>query len=123
MIKIKLFTKRNVGLVLLFLVIFSSAYYFTTPKSKIDNIVASNFDNLKTYRSADIAEFNGTDDSKPIYIALNGLVYDVSTGREFYKSDGPYHYLAGRDSSKELNLVGGGIIKRKYPVIGRFIQE
>lgn len=77
---------------------------------------------LKGYTLESIKEFNGTDDNKPIYIAMNGLVYDVSAGREFYNSSGPYHYLAGKDSSTELNMVGGSIIKRKYPVIGKLIK-
>lgn len=74
---------------------------------------------LKIYSVANLQPFNGTDPGKPIYIGLNGLVYDVSSGQDFYQSGGPYHDLAGRDSSKELNLIGGAIIKRKYPVVGR----
>src|SRR3989339_126631 len=60
-------------------------------------------ESLKVLSLDYIKEFDGSDDSKPIYIAMNGLVYDVSLGREFYKADGQYHYLAGKDSSNELN--------------------
>lgn len=76
-------------------------------------------ESLKVLTLDYIKEFDGTDNAKPIYMGMNGLVYDVSAGREFYKLDGPYHYLAGKDSSTELNMIGGSIIKRKYPVIGR----
>jgi predicted heme/steroid binding protein len=76
----------------------------------------------KIFSNADIKPFDGSDDSLPIYIGLNGLVYDVSAGREFYRIGGPYHFLAGRDSSEELNRVGGGIIKTKYPVVGKLIN-
>lgn len=65
--------------------------------------------------------FDGTDPSKPIYLAMDGLVYDVTPGKEFYQSGGAYHDLAGKDSSGPLNLVGGSIIKRKYKVIGKLI--
>lgn len=77
----------------------------------------------KIFTAEDIKGFGGTVEDKPIYIALDGLVYDVSLGKEFYNVSGPYHYLAGRDSSKELNIIGGSIIKKKYPVIGRFINN
>lgn len=86
-------------------------------KSSIDGSIA-----LRSYSLEDIKPFDGTDDNKPIYIGMNGFVYDVSEGREFYKVDGPYHYLAGKDSSTELNMIGGGIVKRKYPVIGKLIN-
>lgn len=76
-------------------------------------------DNLPIMTESDLAQFNGSDPSKPIYIGLNGYVYDVSDGRNFYDSNGPYHYLAGKDSSSELNLIGGDIIARKYKVIAR----
>lgn len=73
---------------------------------------------LKIYSVTDLQPFNGTDSNKPIYIGLNGLVYDVSSGHDYYQTGGPYHDLVGRDSSKELNLIGGTIIMRKYPVVG-----
>ncbi len=76
----------------------------------------------KAFTLAEIKNYDGTIDNKPIYVAMNGLVYDVSAGREYYVSGGPYHYLAGKDSSKELNLFGGAIIKKKYPVIGKIIK-
>ncbi len=90
-------------------------------KITIKNQVAHT--DLRSFDKDSIKEFDGTDDKKPIYIALNGLVYDVSAGREFYNLQGPYHYLAGKDSSTELNLVGGSIITKKYPVIGRFLYN
>ncbi len=92
----------------------------TISKSKVSQTVNTQ-DSLKVISLDFIKDFDGTDDSKPIYIAMNGLVYDVSAGREFYKLDGPYHYLAGKDSSTELNLIGGSIIKRKYPVVGKLL--
>ncbi len=87
------------------------------------SVIASNKDAAETtYTESDLKPFDGTDPNKPIYIGLNGFVYDVSAGREYYQSDGPYHYLAGKDSSVELNEIGGAIISRKYPVIGKLIK-
>ncbi len=76
----------------------------------------------KTFTVAQLAEFNGSDTSKPIYIGMNGLVYDVTEGRKYYEVGAGYHWLAGKDSSTDLNLIGGDIIKRKYPVVGKLIQ-
>lgn len=76
---------------------------------------------LTQFTASDLKKYDGSDSNLPIYLALNGDVYDVTEGKEFYQTSGPYHYLAGRDSSSELNLIGGSIIKSKYPVIGRLI--
>jgi predicted heme/steroid binding protein len=70
------------------------------------------------FTASELAKYNGVDPKLPIYLALDGYIYDISKGREFYQVGGPYHDLAGKDSSKELHLVGGGIIKRKYPIVG-----
>ena len=110
-------------LVSIFLVLFTIAFISTSLKN---NARANVFDNLplelSEFKESDLKQYNGTYDNKPIYIGFNGYVYDVSQGREYYNQKGTYHYLAGRDSSKELNLVGGNLIKQKYPVIGKLIK-
>jgi predicted heme/steroid binding protein len=69
-----------------------------------------------------LSRFDGTDPNQPTYLALNGLVYDISAGRdEFYAPGKPYHYLAGKDSTQELMIAGDVIIRRKYPVVGKLI--
>ena len=88
--------------------------------SKITTVSTAN--NLPNISLQALKEFNGDDDSKPIYIGLNGKVYDVSAGREFYRSDGPYHYLAGKDSSVELNLFGPEIITKKYKPVANLVN-
>jgi len=70
----------------------------------------------------ELSKFDGTDPSLPIYLAYNGDVYDVTAGKSFYDSQGTYHYLAGKDSTVELNFAGGGIIKTKYKIIGYLVK-
>lgn len=77
---------------------------------------------LPGFTQEELKKYDGTDPNLPIYLALDGNVYDVTKGKEFYEVGGSYHSLAGKDSSLELNIVGGDIIKRKYPVIGRLIK-
>lgn len=96
--------------------------YYQTSKLNSNKIVYQTNKiqtNLKSYTPEELANFNGIDPKMPIYLALDGNVYDVSKGKEFYKLGGAYHDLAGKDSSTELHLVGGDIIKRKYPIIGK----
>ncbi|PVH93168.1 cytochrome b5, partial [Periconia macrospinosa] len=44
--------------------------------------------------------YDGTDPSKPIYLALNGTIYDVSSARMTYGPGGSYAFFAGRDAAR-----------------------
>ncbi|KAF2120239.1 hypothetical protein BDV96DRAFT_566913 [Lophiotrema nucula] len=44
--------------------------------------------------------YDGTDPSKPIYVALNGTIYDVSVSPKTYGPGGSYHFFAGRDAAR-----------------------
>lgn len=50
----------------------------------------------------ELAQYNGTDPSKPVYVAIKGLVFDVSPRREMYEPGKGYHIFAGKDGSKGL---------------------
>lgn len=73
---------------------------------------------LREFTAAELAKYDGSDPDNPIYLALDGQVYDITAGKDYYKTGGVYNFLAGRDASVELHLAGGDIIRRKYPVIG-----
>ena len=49
--------------------------------------------------SCSSVEYNGQDEGKPIYLALTGLVFDVTHGKSFYGKDGGYSFFAGRDGT------------------------
>lgn len=52
----------------------------------------------------ELLKYNGSDSDKPILLALKGDVFDVSAV-DFYKPDGPYSKLAGRDASRALGRM------------------
>ena len=90
--------------------------------------------------------YNGTDPSKPIYVALKGQIYDVTTGVAFYGPCGPYAMFAGKDASRalakmtkneeDITLSLEGLSEKeigvlndwekkfqaKYPVVGRVVS-
>ncbi|KAM0858371.1 hypothetical protein ACQ4PT_047870 [Festuca glaucescens] len=93
--------------------------------------------------AAQLRAYDGSDASKPIYVAIRGKVYDVSAGRGFYGPGGDYAIFAGREASralakmskdsgdvsgdlaglseKELGVLADWETKfqAKYPVVGR----
>lgn len=83
------------------------------------NVITAMEVGLPIFTEDSIRQFDGTDENKPVYIAYEGYVYDVSSGRnDFYNVGKDYHYLAGKDSTTDLNIVGGSIIKKKYKIVG-----
>jgi predicted heme/steroid binding protein len=49
---------------------------------------------------AQLTAYDGTDPTKPIYLALNGTIYDVSSSPQTYGPGGSYHVFAGRDAAR-----------------------
>lgn len=49
---------------------------------------------------ADLKAYDGSDPDKPLYLAIDGRIFDVSSGRHFYGPGGHYGHFAGRDASR-----------------------
>ncbi|KAH9987903.1 cytochrome b5-like heme/steroid binding domain-containing protein [Russula compacta] len=47
-----------------------------------------------------LAEFGGADAAKPIYLAIDGDVYDVTSNRRIYGPGGSYALMAGVDAAR-----------------------
>ena len=43
----------------------------------------------------ELAAYDGTDDSKGIYLAILGQVFDVSKGKDYYAKGGGYGFFSG----------------------------
>ncbi|KAL5699063.1 Bifunctional protein GlmU [Ranunculus cassubicifolius] len=53
----------------------------------------------------ELKQFDGSDASKPIYVAIKGRIFDVSTGKSFYGAGGAYCMFAGKDASRALGKM------------------
>ncbi|KAH7930041.1 cytochrome b5 [Leucogyrophana mollusca] len=49
-----------------------------------------------------LATFDGTDENKPIYLAIDHDVFDVSSNRRTYGPGGSYHHMAGVDAARSF---------------------
>lgn len=117
MIDLMTMIKKYKFLILIFLTIFVVLIYLYV--RNVTTVTPTIEDNLPLYTSEVLKQYDGLDLNKPVYIAYDGYVYDVTPGRDdFYNAGKDYHYLAGKDSTTELNIAGGSIIKRKYKIVG-----
>ncbi|CAI0401568.1 unnamed protein product [Linum tenue] len=53
----------------------------------------------------ELRAYNGSDPSKPLLMAIQGQIYDVSRSRMFYGPGGPYGIFAGREAARALALL------------------
>jgi len=110
----------------------------------------------RNFTSAQLKQFDGTKENKtgnpkPVYLALNGIVFDVSDGRDFYGPGGPYELFAGHECGVALakmsfdtqyldDMAGCSTLNhgermelenwiekfthyRRYPVLGRLVPD
>lgn len=49
---------------------------------------------------AELATYDGSDPTKPIYLAINGTIYDVSANKRIYGPGGSYNIFAGVDAAR-----------------------
>lgn len=107
---------------------------------------------IQDYTPKMLSNYNGFDLEK-IFLAVNGNVYDVSSGRKFYGPSGPYSNFAGHDASRglaknsfEMDVIPTwdqpmddlsdltetewatmknweNMFKGKYPVVGKLVSE
>ncbi|KAI5290591.1 hypothetical protein KEM54_001089 [Ascosphaera aggregata] len=56
---------------------------------------------FRVYTPTTLLRFNG-ENNAPVYLAVKGKVYDVTSGKNFYGPGGPYANFAGRDASRGL---------------------
>ena len=60
---------------------------------------------VRDYSLDELPEYDGSDPSKPLLVAVRGNVYDVTRGGDFYGPGGPYAMFAGKDCTRALAKV------------------
>ncbi|KIJ68074.1 hypothetical protein HYDPIDRAFT_107705, partial [Hydnomerulius pinastri MD-312] len=50
----------------------------------------------------ELEAYDGSDDSKPIYVSIKGDVFDVTRKKDVYGKGGSYNLFAGKDGSRGL---------------------
>ncbi len=56
----------------------------------------------RDYSAEELRAYNGSDPLKPVLLAIQGRVFDVTPGRSFYGKGGPYEMFAGRECAVAL---------------------
>ncbi|KAI9221708.1 cytochrome b5-like heme/steroid binding domain-containing protein [Blastocladiella britannica] len=54
----------------------------------------------RVFTPEELALYNGTDPTLPIYLAVMSDVFDVTAGRDYYGPGSGYHFFAGRDAGR-----------------------
>lgn len=87
---------------------------------------------LRLYTAAELAQHDGSDESKPILLGMAGEVFDVTEkGKQFYGKQGAYNVFAGRDSTRclalgsldEEDLAKGGDVSDFTPEQRKQLEE
>ncbi|KAM4542489.1 neudesin [Odontesthes bonariensis] len=98
---------------------------------------------VRLFTEEELKRYGGREEGLPIYMAVKGVVFDVTRGREFYGKDAPYNALVGKDSTRavakmsldpadltsdtaglteeqlnSLESIFEGTYKAKYPIVG-----
>ncbi|XP_023103857.1 neudesin isoform X3 [Prionailurus viverrinus] len=101
---------------------------------------------VRLFTEEELARYGGEEEDQPIYMAVKGVVFDVTSGKEFYGRGAPYNALTGKDSTrgvakmsldpadlthdtvsqtgltaeelKSLDDVFTTVYKAKYPIVG-----
>lgn len=102
------------GYIIIFLVVFLTHQFlnYTRPPVVDDDAMApkdekEEADPPRNFTANQLAFFDGTKDEKSsedkaVYLSMNGIVFDVSDGRNFYGPEGPYEKFAGKECGVAL---------------------
>ncbi|CAN6574029.1 hypothetical protein ACFX13_046691 [Malus domestica] len=70
------------------------------------------FSQQRLFTVEELALYNGTDVSLPIFLGILGSVFDVTKGKSHYGEGGGYNHFSGRDASRAFvsgNFTGDGL--------------
>lgn len=56
----------------------------------------------RQFTAEELKKYDGHDPTSPIYLAIKGVIYDVTASEGFYGPDGAYGVFSGRDAARGL---------------------
>lgn len=75
----------------------------------------------KTFTMDELKKYDGKD-GKPAYVAVDGIVYDVSSDRAWHKGQHE-EYRAGTDLTEDMaNSPHGNMVLSNLPVVGKLAE-
>ncbi|KAI3367430.1 hypothetical protein L3Q82_026285 [Scortum barcoo] len=57
---------------------------------------------VRLFTEEELQRYDGSQEGQPIYMAIKGVVFDVTKGKEFYGKNAPYNALVGKDSTRAV---------------------
>ncbi|ODQ70158.1 hypothetical protein LIPSTDRAFT_58042 [Lipomyces starkeyi NRRL Y-11557] len=96
------------NMILILVINFLLSYYITSTffwnydfqSSPLFTSTFFTFEFPRNFSDTTLALYNGSDPALPIYVGLNGSVYDVTENSRTYGPGGPYNHFAGRDAAR-----------------------
>ncbi len=71
----------------------------------------------------ELQDYDGRN-GRPAYVAVNDLVYDVSSSRHWHNGEHAGNHCAGRDLSRELQQAPHvRSVLERFPVVGQLVAE
>ncbi len=58
----------------------------------------------RSFSAEELARHDDRNPQLPLLLAVRGVVFDVSSGRDFYGPEHKYHGLAGKDASRAMGM-------------------
>jgi membrane-associated progesterone receptor component len=82
----------------------ASLYFFAraSPKPEPEPETEEPLPKKAVWTLEEISKYNGQSEKRPILMGIEGKVFDVTKGRDYYGKDGGYRVLAGRDATRLL---------------------
>lgn len=77
------------------------AVLVTAPARPLTLTLARGQPKFDTYTPEQLAQYDGSDWTKPILVGLDGDVWDVTASKRLYGPDGAYHVMCVRRSGRE----------------------
>ncbi|EGD76357.1 hypothetical protein PTSG_11680 [Salpingoeca rosetta] len=74
----------------------------------------------RVFTLKELRAYDGTKPSKehggekPIYIAVDGVVFDMTSGADFYGPGGPYAGFAGHDATRGMATMAVGLVSEEW---------